>query len=112
MQPKELAQTIAQILDDKKGVDIHTLAVGGLTIVADYFVIVTGTSTTHVNALNEAIQDGLTKLGIEPRHVEGRASGWVLLDYASVLVHVFGQQEREYYNLERLFPDAPTEIIG
>ena len=108
MEPNLLAKTCAEILDEKKGVDIRILSVGGLTIVADYFVIVTGTSDTHTNALSEAVQSELAKRGIEPRHIEGRASGWVILDYASVLVHVFGRTEREYYNLERLFPDAKS----
>jgi len=106
MEPKLLAKKITEILDDKKGVDIRALAVGGLTIVADYFVIVNGTSDTHVNALSEAVQSELGKLRIVHRSVQGRASGWVVLDYADVLVHVFGREEREYYNLERLFPDA------
>ncbi|MDR1409328.1 MAG: ribosome silencing factor [Oscillospiraceae bacterium] len=106
MQPNELAKAVVKVLDDKKGEDIRTLAVGGLTIVADYFVVVSGMSSTHINALSEAVQDELAKQGIEPRHVEGRASGWVLLDYASVLVHIFGRTEREYYNIERLFPSA------
>ncbi|MDR1806260.1 MAG: ribosome silencing factor [Clostridium sp.] len=110
MEPKELAKAVIKALDDKKGVDIRALAVGGLTIVADYFIVAGGTSDTHINALSEAVQDELAKLGIEPRHTEGRASGWVVLDYASVLVHIFGATEREYYNLERLFPDAAVLV--
>ncbi|MDR0884574.1 MAG: ribosome silencing factor [Oscillospiraceae bacterium] len=104
MQAKELAQEIVRILDDKKGLDITTIAVGGATIIADYFVLVTGSSSTHIRALSDAVQDELAKQDIHPGHVEGRASGWILLDYAQVLVHVFGREERGYYNLERLFP--------
>ncbi|MCL2024038.1 MAG: ribosome silencing factor [Oscillospiraceae bacterium] len=107
MEPKTLTNLITGILDEKKGVDIAALAVGDMTIVADYFVIVTGTSNTHINALSDAVQEKLAKEhAVLPRCVEGRASGWVVLDYASVLVHIFGKEEREHYNLERLFPNS------
>ena len=77
-----------------------------------YFVIVSGTSNTHVKALADEVEYELTQQGVEPHHIEGRATGWILLDYSSVLVHVFTGESREYYNLERLWQDAKTIDIS
>lgn len=106
MTPKELALKAAEILDMKKGEDIKVIEVTEQTIVADYFVIATGNSSTHVKALADDVEYELDKLGVQNGHIEGRATGWVLLDYAAVLIHVFDKESREYYNLERLWTDA------
>jgi len=106
MEKLELVKKIAKVLDDKKAIDIKAIEISELTIVADCFVIANGTSNTHVKALANEVEYELTKLGIEPSHIEGRATGWILLDYGNVVVHVFLQDSREYYNLERLWSDA------
>ena len=93
-------------LDSKKAVEISALEVGSLTIVADYFVIAAGTSTTQVRALADEVEYQLGLEGIEPRQIEGKATGWILLDYGTVVVHIFDRQSREYYNIERLWQDA------
>lgn len=98
-------------LDSKKAVEISALEVGSLTIVADYFVIAAGTSTTQVRALADEVEYQLGLEGIEPRQIEGRATGWILLDYYDVVIHVFLQDQREYYNLEKLWADStPLDI--
>ncbi len=98
-------------LDSKKAVEITALEIGSLTIVADYFVIAAGTSNTQVRALADEVEYQLGLEGIEPRQVEGKATGWILLDYHDVVVHVFLQDQREYYNLEKLWADAaPIDI--
>ena len=98
-------------LDSKKAVEISALEVGSLTIVADYFVIAAGTSTTQVRALADEVEYQLGLQGIEPRQIEGRATGWILLDYYDVVIHVFLQDQREYYNLEKLWADStPLDI--
>ena len=98
-------------LDSKKAVEITALEIGSLTIVADYFVIAAGTSNTQVRALADEVEYRLGLEGIEPRQVEGKATGWILLDYHDVVVHVFLQDQREYYNLEKLWADAaPIDI--
>ena len=106
MTPKELALKAAEILDKKKAEDIKAIEVTEQTIVADYFVIATGTSSTHVKCLADEVEYELSQLGVQNGHIEGRATGWVLLDYGAVLIHVFDKESREYYNLERLWTDA------
>lgn len=106
MTELELAREIVKVLDNKKGMDIKLIEITEHSIVADYFVIVSGTSNTHVKALADEVDYEIAQKGIEPSHIEGRATGWILLDYSSVLVHVFTGESREYYNLERLWQDA------
>ena len=112
MTELELAREIVKVLDNKKGMDIKLIEITEHSIVADYFVIVSGTSNTHVKALANEVEYELTQKGIEPNHIEGRATGWILIDYSSVLVHVFTGEAREYYNLERLWQDARTIDIS
>ena len=109
---KALAEKIVGVLDDKKAMDIVMLGVAELTIVADYFVIATATSTTHIRALCEEIEHQLEKDGITPGHIEGKATGWVLLDYGAVVVHLFLPDARKTYNLERLWDDCAVEDIS
>ena len=112
MTPKEIAEAAVKILDDKKGEDIRLIATTNVTVVSDYFVIVSGNSNTHVRSLADEVEDGLTKLGVEPLHIEGKATGWYLLDYGSVLIHVFTPESREYYNLEKLWADGEEVDIS
>lgn len=112
MTSLETAKSIVKILDNKKATDIDLIQTQELTIVSDYFVIASGTSNTHVRALADEVEEEMSKLGVEPDHIEGRATGWILLDYGCVLVHVFDPQSREYYNLERLWGDAAMVDIS
>ena len=105
LSPRELALKAAQILSEKKASDIEILEIGDLTVLAEYFVICTGTSSTQVRSLAEELR--LSELGIEPHHIEGhRSTSWVLLDYSSVVVHVFYKESREFYRLEHMWADA------
>lgn len=112
MGPKELALKLAKTLDEKKGGDIRVLDTSGLTSLADYFVICTATSTTQIKALSDACEKAMKELGEEPHHIEGRHGGsWVLLDFSSVVVHLFLDEARKFYGLERLWNDAvPVEL--
>ena len=112
MTPKELALAAARALDSKKGIDIKVLETGHLTTLADYFVICTATSTTQVKALSDACEAALKAAGEPPHHIEGHQGGtWVLLDFSSVVVHVFMEEAREFYGLERLWGDArPVDL--
>lgn len=93
--------------DERKGDDIQVLKVSHLCSFTDCLVLATGNSSTHVNALSDAIQRRLKRLGQRPLGVEGGArTNWLLLDYGDVVAHVFLQEAREYYNIERLWGDA------
>ena len=107
----ELAHRIVEIASDKKGNDIVMLRTAELTTMADFFVIASGRSDRQVQALAGAIVDELREVGIRPLGTEGRASSrWVLLDFGSVIVHVFAPEEREYYGLERLWSQATAVV--
>lgn len=104
---KDLAREIAKVLDEKKAENIVVIQTEEVTIVSDVFVIANGTSNTHTKSLADDVEYEINKrLGVNPEHIEGRASGWILLDYGTVLVHIFDRESREYYNLERLWIDA------
>lgn len=106
-EPKELALTIAKALSGKKGREIKVLETGSLTTLADYFVICTATSTTQVKALSDAAEKAAEELEERPHHVEGHRDGtWILLDFSSVVVHLFMEEARTFYDLERLWADA------
>lgn len=111
MNGLELSKKIAGYLDTKKARDIKILKIEDLTVVTDYIVIATGTSTTQVKALADEVDFQVKeKLGIDPARVEGYESkNWILLDYETVIVHVFHPQAREYYDLDKLWADG-TEI--
>lgn len=102
----ELTKKIVKALDDKLARDIEVIKTEEVTIVADYFVIATANSNTHVRALADEIEYQLEQEDIRPDHVEGRATGWVLMQYGGVVVHIFLEDSRQYYNLERLWDDA------
>lgn len=107
MDSKNLVLEIAKVLDEKKAIDITAIQTEEVTIVSDYFIIASGTSNTHVKSLADDVEYEIKqRLGIDPEHIEGRATGWILIDYGTAIVHIFGHEEREYYNLERLWADA------
>ena len=94
---------------DKRATDLVVLDVQGLSSVTDYFLVCSGKSTTHMKTITDAIRAELKSDGVRPLHAEGVAeSGWILLDYGDVLMHVFLEETRTYYALERLWGDAPT----
>ncbi len=104
--PKELAEAIAEILDNKKGKDVKIIEVGDKTIIADYFVLANGNTNTHVRALADEVEYKLSLAGVEPARIEGRdGNNWRVIDYSSVLVHVFDREAREFYNLDKLYTD-------
>ena len=107
-----LALTIANILYDKKARDIVVLEVGHLTILTDYLVIATGRSAIQVKALAEEVDDRLAETGTVLRRKEGHNEGrWIVMDYSTVMVHIFHQEERTFYNLERLWEDGHNRMI-
>lgn len=106
------ALTIWELVQAKKGRDCVVLDLRALTVVCDYFLIAHGTSDRHIQGLVDELVRELRSAGLRPFGVEGyRHARWVLLDYGDVVVHVFAEEEREVYNLERLWGDAPRVAI-
>ena len=107
MTPKEVALHAVKALDDHKGVDIRMLEITDVTTLADHFVICTGTSSTHVKSLCDSVEKAMDEAGEPVLRREGHRSGtWVLLDYGCLVVHVFTEETRQFYDLERLWSDA------
>ena len=103
----QIAAIAAKALDDKKAKDVKILRTTEQTVLADYFVICNGTSSTHIKALVDAVDKALSEAGEPPVRREGlRSDIWVLMDFGSVLVHVFTDEARKFYNLERLWSDS------
>lgn len=105
MTTLEKVKNIVKFLDDKKAVEIKVLKIAELTVVSDYFVVVNGTSTTHIKALADEVDYQMGQIGEQGR-LEGKASDWLLIDFGDVIVHVFLPDAREHYNLEHLWADA------
>jgi ribosome-associated protein len=96
---------------DKKASDVILLDIRELSVLADFFVICTGNNPRQINAIRSAIEDKMDELSVHMRGQEGSGeSGWLLLDYGDVIVHIFGPMEREFYRLERLWSGAPTVV--
>ena len=113
MSGKEIVEAAVRALDRKKGKDIKALETGDLTTLAEYFVLCTGTSNTQIKALADAVEQALSDAGEEPHHIEGHRDGtWVLMDYSAVVVHIFTEEAREFYDLERLWQDAKDVDIS
>jgi ribosome-associated protein len=109
LKSRELALAAAAAARNKKALDIIILELGELTVIADYFVICSGESTTQVRTIAESIERELARTGNAPSGREGiRFSHWVLLDYGNVIIHIFEKETRAYYGLEKLWMDART----
>ena len=107
LAPKEIAIAVTKALDEKKGMDIKLLKIDRVSSLADYFLICTGTSNTHVKTLCDYAEYTLESLGESMLGREGhRGNSWELLDYGTSVIHVFTEEAREYYALERLWADA------
>lgn len=106
MEALETVKTAVKAIDSKKGENIEVIEITDLTIIADYFVIATGTSNTQVKALADEVEYQLEQKGLSPHHIEGRNTPWVCLDYNSVVIHIFYKDQRDFYQLERLWEDG------
>ena len=107
MTSYEMAMGLAKALDNKKGQDIKVLKTEELTSLADYFVLCTATSNTQVKAMSDACEEAMEKEGEHVHHIEGHRDGtWLLMDFSCVVVHVFTDEARKFYDLERLWADA------
>src|SRR5947209_12780509 len=111
LDPAQLAKAAVDVASDKKASDIILLDIRDVTTIADYFVICSGNNVRQIRAIADAIDEQLEEQGATLLHREGDAeTGWVLLDFGDVIVHIFGPKEREYYRLERLWSEAKTVV--
>jgi ribosome-associated protein len=107
----QVAKSAVDLASDKKASDIFLLDIRDVTTIADYFVICSGNNARQIQAIADTIDEGLGKLGLPLLHREGVAeTGWVLLDFGDIIVHIFGPRERDYYRLERLWSEAKTVV--
>ena len=104
---KEMVKTAVAALQDKKGEDIRVIDISGVTVIADYFIIASGSNPNQVQALVDNVEEQMYKAGYDDPRVEGyNTASWVLLDYNDVIVHVFSQDDRLIYDLERIWRDG------
>ena len=107
----ELVTRIANILYEKKAQNIVALNVKDLTVITDAMLIATGRSTIQVRTLADEVEEKMTEMGMDPIRKEGHQEGrWIVLDYGEVLVHIFHPEEREYYNIDRLWMDGSNQV--
>ena len=106
MESFEMLTVAANALNNKKARELAAIKIDSVSDLADYFLICTATSNTHVRALAVEVEEKLKAVGVLPDHIEGRSSDWILLDYGSLVVHVFGRQSREFYSLDRMWNDG------
>lgn len=116
MDSIDIVKLAVKTADAKKGKDIQAIKIREISVLADYFVLITGESSTQIKTIAEEIEFKLSAAGEEPHHIEGRQSGWICLDYATVVIHVFYREQREYFKLEHLWEDGEnidiTEFLG
>ena len=109
----EIAEVIASVLDAKKGKDVKIIHVEEKTVIAEYFVLCTGNSSTQVKGLVGEVEYQLERRGVKPYNVEGRDNNsWILLDYSNIIVHVFSREAREFYNLDKLYGDSSSVSVS
>ena len=107
MTQQEMLEIAVKALDSKKAEDIQVIKIKDLSIIADYFIIADGTSSTQTRALADEVEFKLGEAGVKPRQVQGNnGSNWIVLDYSDIVIHVFSKDQREFYNLERLWSDG------
>jgi ribosome-associated protein len=112
LETEDAVMIAAHAASDKKATDLVVLDLRKVASFTEYFVICTGTSTRQVQAISDAVEEALRKNGKRPLHIEGYSSGeWILLDYGDFIAHVFGAASRRFYDLERLWRDAPRVEI-
>ena len=110
--PLAIAREAGKLALSKKGNNVKILKIKSISSICDYFVIVSGNVDIHVKAIADAVYDGLLDKGVKPWHREGTKGGkWILLDYIDVVVHIFLESARDFYALEKLWGDAPTEEL-
>ena len=108
METEKIMSIAANALNNKKAQELNVLKISDLTVLTEYFVLATAPSSPHVRALCDEVEEKLEEAGLKPDHIEGRATGWIVLDYGSVIVHIFTRDQRAFYDLDRMWADGET----
>ena len=107
MEVLEIVKKIANALDDKKAFDVKVLDITKISVLADYFVLASGDNSSQLQAMMDIVEEVMYKNGINSKRVEGSAnSSWILMDYNDVVIHIFNKEEREFYNLDKVWSDG------
>jgi ribosome-associated protein len=110
--PIEIAREVANLASDTLATNITVLEISQLSTIADVFVVCSANNVRQLNAMREAVVDGLREQDVRPRRTEGQAeTGWILLDYGDVIVHLFTEEQRAFYRLEDLWSEAQTLLV-
>lgn len=111
MKAEEIIRIAANALNEKKALQLNAVRIAELTVLTEYFIMATATSATHVRALADEVEEKLKAQGVEPQHIEGRATGWIVMDYGSVIVHIFNREQRAFYDLDKMWADGePVDL--
>ena len=109
MTSREMAKMACECIEEKKGIDIKVIDISKISVLADYFIIAGGTNLRQITTIADNIEEKLGKAGIAPKSIEGyNTSNWILMDYRDIIVHIFNQEERLFYDLERIWADGTT----
>ena len=110
---KEMVKAAIEAMKDKKAEDIRVIDISNVSVIADYFVIASGSNTNQVQAMADSVREALGRAGHEPRQVEGYGSAnWILMDYNDIIVHIFSDESRTFYDLERIWRDGKEVSVG
>ena len=109
MDSREMAKLACEALSDKKAGNIQVIDIGGVSVIADYFIIADGENQNQIEAMRDAVDESLYKAGIQVKQVEGNnKSTWILMDYGDIIVHIFSKEDRFFYDLDRIWRDGKT----
>ena len=107
MDINKITKTAWEALDDKKADNIVILNIGEVSVIADYFIIASGGNPSQINALVDSVEEKLSELNVKPVNIEDiQNASWVLMDYGDIIIHIFSKNDREFYNLERIWADC------
>jgi len=109
MTSREIAKLAYESIDEKKGIDIKIIDISKISVIADYFIIAGGSNQRQIQTIADNVEEKLGKAGIVPKSIEGtQKSSWILMDYRDVIIHIFNQEDRLFYDLERIWADGST----
>ena len=112
VQMNEIVKTAYNALDEKKAEDIKIIDISGISVIADYFIIANGNNPNQLDAMTDNVERKLSEAGIHPRQTEGAGTSWTLMDYNDIIIHIFSKEDRQFYDLERVWSDGKEVNIS